>query len=164
MERNVEAMSDLKQPDEREAVPSVTTSGTHPHAVNHDEQQASQDDRCIVCGVERHVHHSKPDLNERIAHVQANIYLYSRESLAVLLTEAQAEIARLNREGEILDGFIETRDNELSALQAELVEWNGAREHMRVLQARLDAAEVALKSCSYEKARDYFRTYFKVKS
>ncbi len=28
----------------------------HPHTVNHDEQQASQDDLCILCHVARHSH------------------------------------------------------------------------------------------------------------
>lgn len=30
---------------------------THPHTVNHDEQQAEQSDPCVLCGIARHSHH-----------------------------------------------------------------------------------------------------------
>ena len=41
----------------------------HLHTVNHDEQQAEQTDKCVICGVPRHSHGKKTQMTdiERIA-------------------------------------------------------------------------------------------------
>lgn len=37
----------------------------HPHTVAHDEQQADQNDKCLLCGVERHRHQTgRPNLSD----------------------------------------------------------------------------------------------------